>query len=141
MAEHYFVIVGNNFRGGVRMCGECDRGYDDGDHIEITDLKPYTSYVCPSGGGLGHSSRWTGAYHKDGRQLRLKFCICGAELVAEDAETWRLSWEMGTDYGEWRPVAREGSKHSTHLQHGGLLDLIAQGEPIRNVKLEAVSRG
>lgn len=140
-AAHHFVIVGNNFRGGVRMCGQCDLGYDDGDHIEITDLKPYTSYVCPNGGGtLGHSGVWTGAYRADGRSLRDRLCICGAELVEEDTEQWRLSWEMKTPYSDdWRPITKVDSKHATHAQRDGLLALIDEGEPIRNVTLAVVS--
>lgn len=140
-AEHHFVIVGNNFRDGVRMCGRCDRGYDDGNHIEITDLKPYTSYVCPvANGALGHSSRWTGAYRPDGRQVRDKFCICGELLVEEDNEVWRLSWEMVTSPSDdWHPVSKVASRHASHAQRDGLLQLIAQGEPIRNVTLEQVA--
>lgn len=141
MAAHHFVIVGNNFRNGVRMCGECDLGYDDGDHIEITDLKPYTSYVCPVGGGsLGHSSRWTGAYLPDGRQVRDKFCICGELLVEEDGELWRLSWEMVSPLSDgWHPVSKVASRHETHAQRQGLLELAEQGEPIRDVRLERVA--
>lgn len=54
---HYFVFSRNWSGGGKRRCGECGLPYDDGDHIEITTLKPYTSYVCPTGGGLGHIMR------------------------------------------------------------------------------------
>jgi hypothetical protein len=137
---HHFVIR-THLGPGPRPCGECRLPYDQGDHIEITDLNPYTHYVCPNDvGGLGHSSRWTGAYRPDGRQLRDKYCICGAELVEEDAEQWRLSWEMVTPGDpEWRPVTKTASRHATHQQHAGLLKLIEQGEQIRNVQLVRAS--
>ena len=137
-AGHYFAFS-RNWLDGKRLCGECSRTYDGGDHIEVTVLKPYTSYVCPTGGGLGHSGRWTGAYRPELRSLRDKFCMCGAELVEEDAEKWLLSWEMQTPFhDEWRPVTKVDSKHATHSQRDGLLDLIDQGEPIRNVSLTRV---
>ena len=60
-------------------------------------------------------------------------------MVQEDAERWRLSWEMVTPFNdEWRPVEKVDSKHATHQQRDGLLELIEQGEPIRNVRLERV---
>lgn len=135
MSAHYFTFS-RDFQDGRRLCGECRLNYDDGDHIEVTVLKPYTSYVCPSGGGYGHSSTWTGAYRPEGRSLRDKFCACSAEYVEEDTERWRLSWEMVGPHGDdWRPIEKVDSKHATHLQRDGLLELIGRGEPIRNVAL------
>lgn len=138
-AAHYFEFS-RDFIEGRRLCGACRRNYDDGNHIEVTVLKPYTSYVCPVGSGsLGHSGMWTGAYRPEGRRLRDKFCICGAEFVEEDKEQWLLSWEMKGPYSDdWRPVTKVDSKHATHSQRDGLLDLIDQGEPIRNVSLTRV---
>ena len=100
----------------------------------MTTLEPYTSYVCPGGGGYGHSSHWTGAYllprPTDGQ------CICGETYVKEDDEVWTLSWEMLGPYSSyWAPVRRNGSRHSTHQQRDGLLALIEAGEPIRRVEL------
>lgn len=138
MSAHYFQPRSMYFRGNERLCGECDSTYPEGDHIEVNDLKPYTSYVCPTGGGLGHSSQYTGAYLHVLRSPRDKFCICGAELVEEDNEQWRLSWEMDTGT-DWRPVTKVGSKHATHQQRDGLEELIARGEPVRAVTLERVS--
>ena len=137
-APHYFEFS-SDFRSGKRICGSCARNYDDGEHIEVTVLKPYTSYVCPTGGGLGHSGHWTGAYRPELRSLRDKFCICGAAYVEEDREQWSLSWEMIGPFDDgWRPVSKTDSKHATHQQRDGLLDLIDQGEPIRNVVLTRV---
>lgn len=138
-AGHYFEFS-RVFVDGRRLCGACRRNYDDGDHIEVAVLKPYTSYVCPEGAGqLGHSGRWTGAYIPELRSLRDKFCICGAELVEEDSEQWLLSWEMRTPFNDdWRPVTKVDSRHATHSQRTGLLELVDQGEPIRNVTLTRV---
>lgn len=137
--EHYFEFS-RDFVNGKRLCGACRQNYDDGDHIEVTVLKPYTSYACPSGGGLGHSGHWTGAYRPELRSLRDKFCICGLALVEEDSEQWVLSWEMQTPFADdWRPVTKVDSKHATHSQRDGLLELIDQGEPIRNVSLTRVA--
>lgn len=132
---HYFKFS-RDFDGIHRLCGECRRTYDDGDHIEITKLKPYTHYVCPSGGGYGHSSIWTGAYLPSLRTTHDHLCACGAEFVKEDIERWVLSWEMQTDDRGWRPVSVTRSRHAAHEQRDGLLELIEQGEQIRNIQLE-----
>lgn len=139
---HYFRFSRDFDGNGRRRCADCFQPYDAGDHIEITTLKPYTSYVCPTGGGLGHSSIWTGAYRPDGRSLRDHLCSCGAEFVEEDRQLWQLSWEMQTPFsdGNWVPQQVISSRHSTHQQHAGLLLLITQGEPIRNVALVKASR-
>ena len=138
---HYFEFS-RDFAGGKRVCGTCRRNYDDGNHIEITVLKPYTSYVCPSGGGLGHSSIYTGPHRPELRRVTDDTCICGKKFVEEDTEKWRLTWEMqwpGADH--WTRVTVTKSKHAAQSQHEGLLELIANGEPIRNVTLfhEAVA--
>lgn len=136
---HHFKFS-RDWLDGKRLCGDCRLPYDEGSHIEITVLKPYTSYVCPTGGGLGHSSRWTGTYRPEGRSLQDKFCSCGVELIEEDTERWRLSWEMVGPYDEtWRPIEKVASRHAAHQQRDGLLQLIDQGEPIRNVRLEQVA--
>lgn len=139
VTTHYFQFS-RDFEGGRRLCADCRLSYDAGDHIEITTLKPYTHYVCPAGGGLGHSSIWTGAYYAEFRTLRDHLCICGAELVAEDDERWQISWEMQSPFsgGDWVPQHVVRSRHAAHEQHAGLLQLIEQGEPIRNVRLVQV---
>ena len=134
---HHFAFSTKFDGNGRRRCGECYQPYDDGDHIEITKLKPYTSYVCPNGGGLGHSSTYTGAYRPELRSLRDGYCTCGAEFVEEDDEQWQLTFEAQTPMsgGEWVPVQTVKSRHAAQQQHVGLLQLIEQGEPIRNVQL------
>ena len=133
--QHYFKFS-TNWRDGTRLCGECALTYDEGDHIEINHLKPGTSYVCPDAGGLGHKSIYTGAYRLELRSLTDHICICGRELVEEDRETWRLTFEAQTPLDpEWHTVSHVQSKHAAHMQREGLLALIAQGEPIRNVEL------
>ena len=135
--RHHFAFSRDFDGNGRRRCGTCRQAYADGEHIEITVLKPYTSYVCPTGGGLGHSSVWTGAYHPEGRSLRDGHCSCGAEYVEEDRELWQLSFEIQRPDGDghWTPVTTTKSKHAAQLQHAGLLELVDQGEPIRNVEL------
>lgn len=127
---HYFEFS-RNFAGTHRLCGHCAKTYDDGAHIEITTLKSYTSYVCPSGEGLGHSAMYTGAYEPSLRTLSDHLCTCGREFVEEDRERWVISWEMQDDDGQWHPVERIGSRHSTESQRDGLLTL----PEIRNVCL------
>lgn len=140
MGEHHFKFS-TNWRGLDRLCGECNLTYDAGAHIEIAVLKPYTSYVCPSGEGLGHSSRWTGAYIPTLRTERDHLCACGLALVEEDTELWRLSWEMPAGDANWRRVERIGSRHSTEQQRDGLLALISNGERIRGVELVRIGGG
>lgn len=140
MSEHHFMFS-TDWRSNDRLCGECHLTYDEGDHIEITVLKPYTSYVCPSGKGLGHSSIWTGAYIPTLRTVRDHLCACGLEFVEEDAELWRLSWEMPADDTNWRRIERVGSRYSTEQQRDGLLALISGGEQIRGVELVRVDGG
>ena len=134
--SHYFKFS-INWRAGKRLCGECGMTYSAGSHILIDKLKPYTSYVCPSGGGTGHSSRYTGAY--DMGELRSPtdhVCICGLDLVEEDNESWLLSYETRPATGQkWQPVSITRSKHAAHQQLEGLLALIDQGEQIRSVSL------
>jgi hypothetical protein len=138
-ADHYFQFS-TTWQESKRLCGECKQPYAEGPHIEITKLRSFTSYVCPTGGGYGHSSTWTGAYALDGRRLRDHLCICGEEFVEEDSEQWRLSWEhVGPFSDDWVPVTNTQSRHAAKQQHEGLLQLIAEGERIRNVTLEQVS--
>ena len=139
MTAHYFRFSRDFDGNGRRKCAECRLQYDDGEHIEVTVLEPYTSYVCPSGGGLGHKSVYTGAYRPEHRSPSDAFCCCGAELVEEDRERWRVAFETQTPLEpEWHPVEVVRSKHAAHQQHAGLLLLVTQGEPIRNVVLERV---
>lgn len=137
MSAHDFQFS-RDFVDGRRLCGECRLNYDEGDHNLIEVLKPYTNYVCPesSGGMLGHSAHWTGAYLPELRSRRDDKCICGAALVEEDSERWQLSWEMVSPFtGEWESVTNVQSKHAAFSQQAGLLELIDRGEPIRNVQL------
>ena len=135
--EHYFAFS-TTWRDGKRLCGECGLKYADGEHIEVNVLKPFTSYVCSSGGGYGHSGTWSGA--QDVPELRSPrdiFCACGLEFVEEDAETWQLTWEMKLQgRGDWTPHSAIRSKHAAQQQRDGLLALIDQGERIRAVRLE-----
>lgn len=136
-APHYFAFSRDfDPTTGKRRCGECRHIYDRGEHIEVTVLKPYTKYVCSVGGGLGHSSHWTGAYLPENRRLSDGSCMCGADLVEEDGETWQLSWEMCTPLApEWHRTTVVRSRHAAEQQRDGLLELIDQGEPIRDVRL------
>ncbi|NKR30672.1 hypothetical protein GS538_11885 [Rhodococcus hoagii] len=138
MSAHHFEFS-RNWNGSERLCGTCNSTYAEGDHIEIAVLKPYTSYVCPSGGGLGHSSVWTGAYLPSLRTVRDHLCSCGLQFVEEDTELWRLSWEMQGDGTNWRRIDRVGSRHSTEHQRDGLEALISDGERIRDVQLVRLS--
>lgn len=141
MDPHYFAFRPHPGV-GPRPCGDCGLPYDLGNHIEITTLKAFTNYVCPTGGGYGHSSIYTGALRPDMRTLRQHLCICGAEFVEEDAERWLVSFEVDQGTG-WHPVEVVRSKHAAQQQHEGLLAQVQQGEPIRNVrlaKLEGVRR-
>jgi hypothetical protein len=64
---------------------------------DFLPLKPYTKYVCPNdGGGLGHSSMWSGALVPQGRTRSDGWCIGGAQMVEESAahpDIYRLTWE------------------------------------------------
>lgn len=131
-AAHYFEFS-RDFVDGERICGSCRLSYATGEHIEITTLKPFTNYICPSGGGTGHSSIYTGAHRPELRNLREHICACGRELVEEDHEKWMLQFEVERD-GVWAPVEVVQSRHATEQQYAGLMDLIEEGEPIRNVK-------
>jgi len=126
-----------NWSGGKRLCGTCHLTYDQGDHIHFAVLEPYTSYVCPKGGGYGHSSVWSGSQAcLELRSPLDEFCICGEKFVKEDTEEWLLSWQMKDPItGCWRPVQRRGTKHSTHQQRDGLLTM---PDEISNVQLVKV---
>ncbi|MDV7192610.1 hypothetical protein [Mycolicibacterium fortuitum] len=134
---HIFTFS-RNWSGGKRLCGTCHLNYDDGDHIHVAVLEPYTSYVCPKGGGIGHSGVWSGSQAvAELRSPTDNLCICGATLVKEDDEVWRLSWTMKDPHtGSWRPVERVGTKHSTHEQRDGLLTM---PDEVANVQLVRVS--
>jgi hypothetical protein len=130
---HVFTFS-RDWSGGKRLCGECRLTYDEGNHIHVAVLEPYTSYVCPNGSGSGHSSVWSGSQNTpELRRLTDNLCTCGAIYVKEDDEKWLLSWEMKDPItGQWRPVERVDTKHSTHEQRDGLLTL---PDEIRNVQL------
>lgn len=138
MEPHYFAFS-TEWRDGQRLCRACGNTYDGGGHIESNVLKPYTKYVCSAAqpDTMGHSAVWSGS--RTTPELRSEkdaFCVCGAPYVEQDKETWRLSWEMiGPFDSAWHPVEKVASRHETHGQHAGLLELIEQGEQIRNVRL------
>lgn len=138
MSAHVFTFS-RNWSGGKRLCGTCNHNYDEGDHIHVAVLEPYTSYVCPSGGGHGHSSVWSGSQNTpELRSPTDNLCDCGETYVKEDDEVWRLSWDMKDPItGDWRPVERIGTKHSTHGQRDGLLTM---PDEIANVRLVRVDR-
>ena len=134
---HYFKFS-TNWQAGKRLCGICKLTYDHGNHIEVNNLKPFTNYVCPTGGGYGHSSVWTGDRngHPELNSSRDAYCICGAEFVEVDNEKWKLSWEMIDPFtGNWKKVKVTRSRHDAHSQHEGLQSLLASGE-VRNIKLK-----
>jgi hypothetical protein len=135
---HYFVFT-TNWRNGQRLCGECNLTDVEGDHPDPwvdMGIKERTHYVCPTGGGLGHSSRYTGSPPLSLRDVKGAFCCCGERLVEEDHETWRLSWEVQTWLDPaWHTTTVIRSRHAAEAQRTGLLTLIEQGEPIRNVVL------
>ncbi|WP_402465696.1 hypothetical protein [Isoptericola aurantiacus] len=134
MGAHHFEFS-PRFRNGHRICAACDRDYDHGEHIEITTLKPYTSYVCPNDTGRGHSAIWTGAHLPANRTPTQHLCDCGAEFIEEDRETWRLTWEMQTpDRPDWHTVSKVASGHETAQQESGLRRLAEQGDGVRNVR-------
>lgn len=133
MDAHEFVFS-TKWHAGKRLCGQCHLDYEQGNHIEVRVLEPYTSYVCPTGGGHGHSSRWSGSQGvPELRRSTDNLCICGETFVKEDDELWNLSWEYVDLWtGDWKPCSRTGSRYSTHEQHRGLLSM---PEEIRNIKL------
>jgi hypothetical protein len=135
---HVFAFS-RNWSGGKRLCGTCNLNYDDGDHIHVAVLEPYTSYVCPNDSGRGHSSMWSGSQKTP--ELRRPtdiLCTCGATYVKEDDEKWLLSWDMKDAHtGDWRPVERIGTKHATHEQRDGLLTM---PDEIANVQLVQLVR-
>lgn len=137
MTAHVFAFS-RDWSGAKRLCGECHLNYDQGDHIHVAVLEPYTSYVCPKGGGEGHSGVWSGS--QDTPELRTptdNLCTCGETYVKEDTEEWLLSWDMKDPWtGKWRPIERRGTKHSTHEQRDGLLTM---PDEIRNVQLVRVA--
>lgn len=130
---HVFTFS-RDWSGGKRLCGTCHLNYDDGAHIHVAVLEPYTRYVCPNDTGRGHSSCWSGS--QDVPELRTptgNLCICGSQYVKEDDEEWKLSWEMKDPHtGNWRPIKRRGTKHSTLHQRDGL---VTMPDEIRNVQL------
>lgn len=120
----------------TRICGTCDHTWNNGDHIEIDILKPYTTYICSADDGrLGHQTRYTGAWHHENRTLRDGTCICGAPMVERDNEKWLLTFEHSNPAGHWSSVEKIASRHETHHQRTGLEQLAANGEAIRNITL------
>lgn len=137
-AAHYFEFS-TNWQAGQRLCGSCNQTYGQGEHLEVNNLKSFTNYVCPTGGGYGHSSTWAGdrASHPELNSLRDAYCMCGAEYVEVDNEKWKLSWEMVDPFtGVWKKVKKVQSRHDAHAQHEGLQQLVIAGEQIRNIKLK-----
>lgn len=130
---HIFAFS-QNWSGSKRLCGTCCLTYDEGNHIHVAVLEPYTSYVCPNDTGQGHSSVWSGSQSiPELRSPTANLCICGATYVREDTEIWLLSWDMKDPHtGEWRSIERRGTQHSTLQQRDGLLTMT---DEIRNVKL------
>lgn len=136
MTAHVYAFS-RDWRAGKRLCGECHLTYDEGEHLHVAVLKPFTSYVCPNGSGRGHSSMWSGAQNvPELRRPNDDRCVCGAQFVEEDAEVWRISFEVLSPYsGDWAPVERLGTKRSTHEQRDGLLTM---PDEVRNVQLARV---
>lgn len=134
---HYFKFS-TNWQAGKRLCGSCKMTYDHGKHLEVNNLKPFTNYVCSTGGGYGHSGVWTGdrSRHPELNSPRDAYCICGEKLVEVDKEEWKLSWEMIDPFtGGWKKVKVIRNRHDSHRQHEGLQQLLATGE-VRNIKLK-----
>jgi hypothetical protein len=128
----------------------------------MPDLKPFTQYRCPVGGGsLGHSSIWTGAY-KPPHNTHDGTCVCGAEMVedSEDGTRYRLEWESidshqaadielmfgkgiwpkmpegQWDALSWHPVSKEGTELGLRDQYQTLKKWAeSHKQPIRNVRL------
>jgi len=136
--ESHVFTFSRNWVDGKRLCGSCHLTYDEGEHVHVAILEPYTNYVCPSGGGLGHRSVWSGSQSTpELRSLTDDKCVCGATLVKEDTELWLLSWDMRDPYtGKWRPMKRMGTRYSTHGQREGLLTM---PDDIANVRLVKVA--
>lgn len=136
--EPHAFVFSTNWRGQKRLCRACNRTYDDGSHIEVRALKPYTHYVCPvaSPGELGHSSCYSGSQDvPELRSERDKFCYCGAEFIERDNERWLLEWEMRDPATlRWRNVEVIESRYEADQQEAGLNALAASGEPIRNIR-------
>lgn len=135
---HTFEFSTNWSETRRRLCKRCSLDYDAGEHIEVKVLKPFTNYVCPVGAGqLGHSGVYSGAQNSpELRSPQDKFCICGAEFIEEDTETWRLSFEIPALHtGERTPVERVGTRTSTHNQKAGLEELVRAGEHVRKIRL------
>jgi hypothetical protein len=104
-------------------------------------MKPYTKYVCPSGGGYGHSGHWTGARNPAVSSINDGYCMCGAVMVEEvkDGTLWRVTFEADTGYG-WHPVVKEtDSERNARAQVEGLHKLEAAGEPVRDIRLSKAS--
>jgi hypothetical protein len=118
-------------------CRGCHRPWPCPDAV-LLPLKPYTRYICPDDTGQGHSTLYTGALNPAVRMTRDGYCTCGERQVEEvdDGTRWRLSWEMDTGAG-WHPVVKEtSSERDARSQAEGLERLAAEGELIRNVRLE-----
>jgi hypothetical protein len=104
---------------------------------EMLPLKPYTKYICPNGGGYGHSSHWTGARNLAVSSRHDGYCICGAVMVEEvdDGTRWRVTFEADNGFG-WHPVVNEtSSERDARSQVKGLHQLQADGEPVRKIGL------
>lgn len=139
-AEPHYFAFSRHFDGNDRLCADCHQAYAAGPHRAVENLlRPRTHFVCPSGEVDGHSGVYTGALHPELRRPGDDHCICGRQYVEEDNETWRLTFETQTPLDpEWHTVSVVRSRHAAQAQRDGLLSLIEQGEPIRNVELYEV---
>lgn len=139
--ENTAATVSHERMGGSTpvVCRGCRKPWPCPD-VVLVPLNRYSRYICPNDtGNGGHTSMWTGALVPQARSTRDGYCMtCGVLMVEEvdDGTRWRLSWEMfnGRD---WHPIVKETkSERDARSQMLGLEALEAEGEPIRNVRLE-----
>lgn len=106
---------------------------------DVPRLKKFTKYHCPTGGGLGHGSLWTGALGC-GQHPTQHLCPCGAALVelVEDGYTYRVTWEALSPWndGEWYPSHRDTTERASAVdQYRQLVEWERTGvEPVRAVR-------
>lgn len=106
---------------------------------DVPRLKKYTKYRCPTGGGLGHGAKWTGAL-PCGQGPFDHLCPCGREYIetVEDGHVYRVEWEMlGPWGGDWHPTSKEHKDRIEAVdQYRTLTEWAATGaEPVRNVRM------
>lgn len=128
-------------------------------------LKMFTNYICPTGGGLGHSSIYTGGYEPT--PVERGVCICGTPLVEDLPDGFRYRLEFETvmplyaaefehrrgywqqlSQAEWAnlpwvPVSKEVmTKAAIANQFNNLLAHAESHEqPIRNVRMLRTAQG